>query len=499
MPNVKRNLDKLVSKALEPSRPKTRSEVTEACLKVIEYICDPIAFCTEAMEFAPDPWQARFLVTQSKRVIINVARQSGKSTTAAAKATHRAVLFPKSLIIVVAPVVPQADELLRKVQEHLKSLKNIEAKPIKDNKRGVELENGSRILVIAADEDTLRSYTAHMIIVDEAATVPEAIFEALEPMLLVTSGQLILLGTPKGLKGYFASIWHDGTDRWDRYQVSAWDNPRVPKRYLEELKAEKERLGLKWWFEQEYECSFIAAAQGLVYPFDRKRNVSPTLPRDAIYGWQYVLGIDFGYVDSTAFVVLGWQRDDPNVYVVESMDQRGLTPAEAAEIALKYTKKYPFARMVGDTGGLGKGYVEEARRRFRLPIEPAEKNNKRGYIEIMTGDLRAGLVKVMPGNDALVEEWQRLPWDEERGMPADGYKDHLADAALYAYRATLHYLEEIRTAKPAKGTPEALQLEAEERLEERIREVLKKDVEWWEEREGQWLEQSDNSGPSFLN
>ncbi len=496
MPNVKRNLDSLV-RAQRPELPKTKKEVWEAVNRHVEHLCDPVAFCAEAIDFHPDPWQCRFLTACSKRLIVNVARQSGKSTTAAAKAVHRAVFFPKSLIIVVAPVVPQADELLRKVQEHLKALKGITAKPIKDNKRGIELDNGSRVLVIAADEDTLRSYTAHMIIVDEAATVPEAIFEALEPMLLVTNGQLIMLGTPKGQGGYFAGVWHNGTDRWDRYMVTAWDNPRRPEGYLEGVKAEKERMGLLWWFQQEYECSFIAAVHGLVYPYSLKLNTAPTLPRDHRYGWQYVLGIDYGYMDSTAFVVMGWQADDPNVYVVESMDRRGLTPAEAAEIALGYTKKYPFARMVGDTGGLGKGYVEEARRRFRLPIEPAEKNNKRGYIEIMAGDIRAGLVKVMPGNDGLVDEWQKLPWDEEREKPMDGVKDHLSDAALYAYRATLHYLEEVRAAKPAKGTPAAFQAEAEEMLEARIQEVLKKDVEWWDEREGQWLEH--DNGPSFLN
>src|SRR5262249_48780946 len=152
--------------------------------------------------------------------------------------------------------------------------------------------------------------------------------------------------------------------------------------------------------------------QGLVYPFDRAKNLSPQLDRGPRDGWQYVLGIDFGFNDSTAFCVLGWRRDDPHVYVIETIERRGLTPAEAGEIALGLTRKYPIARMVGDTGGLGKGYVEEARRRFRLPLEAAEKNNKRGYIEIMAGDMRAGLLKVFPGNDGLIEEWNRLPWDE---------------------------------------------------------------------------------------
>lgn len=496
MPNLKRNLDRLV----RSPRPEghTGAELRDKFFATIAHLLDPSMFVLERLELKLDPWQERLIRSTRRRIIVCVARQQGKSETAAAKATHRAVFYPKSLVIIVAPVVDQANELLRKVQANLKKLMDHDSQPVRDNKRGVELENGSRILVLAADEDTLRSYTAHMIIVDESATVAEAVFEALEPMLLTTDGQFILLGTPKGPNGYFAKIWHDGSEAWDRYRVTAWDSPRIPKIRIQALRDEKERVGMLWWFHQEYECSFIAAAFGLVYPYEKKLNDAPALDLAPRYGWQYVLGIDYGYVDSTAFVVMGWQRDDPHVYVIETHEKRGYTPEEAANVALRFTKKYPFARIVGDTGGLGKGYVEEARRRFRIPIEPAEKNNKRGYIEIMAGDIRTGFVKVMPGNDGLTDEWQKLPWDEEREMPQEGAKDHLSDAALYAYRAALHYLEGVRKPGPAKGTTEAYLAEADEMLESRIRDVQKKDGDWWEQGDqATWA--NVDSGPSFLN
>lgn len=498
MPNEKRNLERLAKLARRSDRAKLPHEVLASCGDHLRHLYDPVAWCRERLKFEPDEWQGQLLGDTAKKIIVNVARQQGKSTTAAAKAVHRAVMHPKSLILIVAPALPQAGELRRKVDDHLKNLKEVDVTPVENNKRTLEFDNGSRIVIVAADEDTVRSYSPHMIIEDESATVSDEVFEAMEPMLLVTGGQHILLGTPKGLRGHFANIWHEA-ETWKRYQIAAWDNPRVPRGTLEALKEEKERLGRLWWFQQEYECSFIAAAQGLVYPYDRKKNVSPRLDTQERFGWQFVLGIDYGYADSTAFVVLGWQKDDPNVYVIESMERRGLTPAEAAEIALGYTRKYPFARIVGDTGGLGKGYVEEARRRFRLPIEPAEKNNKRGYIEIMAGDLRAGLVKVFPGNDGLVDEWQKLPWDEEREMPMDGVKDHLADACLYGYRATLHYLEEIRAAKPKKGTPAYLKAEAEEMFERRLREIAKNDKDWWSEGDGEWPELERMTETSFLN
>lgn len=501
MPNAKRNLDRLQREAAKrgPDALRTYEDQIKDAFSRLRHMEYADLFCEERLGFHPDPWQRRLLRSDRRKIIVNVARQQGKSTTAAAKALHRALFWPKSLILIVAPAVPQAQELRRKIDEHVRTLKTVSLKTVTENKREMEFENGSRIIILAADEDTVRSYTAHMIIEDEAAMVPDPVYEAMEPMLLVTGGQHILLGTPKGLRTHhFPDIWHSGSNEiWDKYEVNAWSNPRVPKNQIQALKDEKERLGRLWWFQQEYECSFVAAAQGLVYPYEPRRNASPRLPLDRRHGWQYVLGIDYGYSDSTAFVVLGWQANDPNVYVIESLEKRGLTPSQAADVALEYTRKYPFARIVGDTGGLGKGYVEEARRRFKLPIQPAEKNNKRGYVEIMAGDMKAGLLKVFPGNEGLVEEWQKLPWDEEREMPADGYKDHLADAALYGYRATLHYLEEIRKPGPKPGTKEAYDAEAEAMLEQRIQEVIKKDIDWWDEREPQWLD--ENQGTPFLN
>ncbi len=505
MPNEKRNLDKLARSKPRglPDAPRSHEEQLEACLRHLLYIDDAALFCEKELKFKPDPWQKRLLRSKSKRIIVNVARQQGKSATAAAKAVHCAVFRPGSVILIVAPAVPQAGELRRKIDAHLGNLK-LEVGVAADNKRELEFKNGSRIIIVAADEDTVRSYTAHMIIEDESSLVPENVHQAMRPMLRTTDGQHILLGTPKGIrKHHFPDIWHDPETSWERYEVNAWQNTRIPnnREKLTEDREEMERLGRLWWFQQEYECSFVAAAQGLVYPFDRKKNSAATFKRDDRY-WQYVLGIDYGYVDSTAFVVLGWQLDDPTLYVIETIEKRGLLAGEAAEIALGLTRKYPFARIIGDMGGFGKSYVEEARRRFKLPIQAAEKNNKRGYIELMASDMRSGMLKVFPGNMGLIDEWQRLPWDEEREAPADGYKDHLADAALYAWREACHFLEEVRKRKPAKGSVEAYEAEAEE-LFERRQGAVTKDRDWLDDTEEgttEWPDLPDRmQESSFLN
>src|SRR6185436_10152224 len=119
----------------------------------------------------------------------------------------------------------------------------------------------------------------------------------------------------------------------------------------------------------------------------------------------YLVGMDFGYSDDCAFTVLGWRDNDPTVYVVESYTASNmLTPAAAVE-AKRLSDKYKPVQMVGDVGGLGKPYAEEMRSRFTLPVEAAEKQNKRGYQALLNGDLERGRVKILKGpTDELAKE-----------------------------------------------------------------------------------------------
>ena len=178
---------------------------------------------------------------------------------------------------------------------------------------------------------------------------------------------------------------------------------------------------------------WIQNSGGLVYSgFDRTTcmGLPPTEPMG------YVLGLDFGFVDSTAFVILAYCAHDPNVYVLQSTAEAGLTPSDVAERVRGLEQHYRFQKIVGDIGGLGKGYVEEARRRFQLPIEAAQKNNKRGYIDLLNGDFSRGRVVLAPKmNDALIDQLEAVPWNTERSREAEGNACDLADALLYGWRA----------------------------------------------------------------
>lgn len=203
---------------------------------------------------------------------------------------------------------------------------------------------------------------------------------------------------------------------------------------------------------------WVADGSGLVYAYDPTRNDAPAVPALT----RYVLGIDYGVTDATAFVILGWADRDQTVYVVHVEKHRGLIPSEAAVKTRELVKRYNPERVVGDVGGLGKGFVEEARRRFALPIEPADKANKRGYQALLSGALERGELRLlMPQCRPLAAEWLELPWNESRTAESDGFENHAADACLYAWRAATAYSEQL--PPPEVSDAERVRLEDEAR------------------------------------
>jgi hypothetical protein len=211
---------------------------------------DRVSFAS-SLGLDPDPWQERLLRSTSPRVLSNCSRQSGKSTMSGVIALHRALYFPGSLVLCLAPSERQSKELFAKVSNSYRRLRGTTA-PASDRKLGMHLPNGSRIEALPGSEKTVRGFSdTSLLIVDEAARVDDELYYAVRPMLAVSGGALMMLTTPHGKRGAFFAEWTGGHE-WDRYEVPARECPRISKEFLEE-----ERNALpSWVFRQEYECSF---------------------------------------------------------------------------------------------------------------------------------------------------------------------------------------------------------------------------------------------------
>jgi len=201
-----------------------------------------------------DPWQRDVLRSPSPRILLCCSRQVGKSTLAAVKATHTALHEPGSLTLLVAPSQRQAIELFKSVLRLYRTL----GRPVTaeaENAMSLTLENGSRVVTLPADERTIRGFAAvKLILLDEAARVSDDLYGAIRPMLAVSGGQLMVMSTPFGRRGWFyrAATTDAG---WERHFVNATDCPRIKPQFLME---ERDALG-EQMFLQEYMCEFVDA------------------------------------------------------------------------------------------------------------------------------------------------------------------------------------------------------------------------------------------------
>lgn len=215
---------------------------------------DPAAFAARC-GVTVDPWQAEFLRSPSLRTLQLAARQVGKTTVTSLKAFHTATYEPGALILVVAPAERQSKEFVRSVRLLHKSLDD--AVPLKaESVTKLEFENESRILALPGGEDgkTIRGLAgARLIILDEAAQIPDALIGVVRPMMATNPrAELIALSTPFGKQGWFYEAWTSGDPVWSRVKVTVDMCPRITRAFLEE---ERRALG-ETMFQSEYGLVF---------------------------------------------------------------------------------------------------------------------------------------------------------------------------------------------------------------------------------------------------
>lgn len=254
------------------------------------------------------------------------------------------------------------------------------------------------------------------------------------------------------------------------------DNPFIDQveyeKALDRLDATtRQQLRHGVWVQDSGGLVYSAFHRGLIVPMPEK-----TRP------WRHILSWDFGFTDECAWGISGWEQHSKVVYKLMSEKRAGLIPSECAAICKELDAVYHFDRIVGDVGGLGKGYAEEMRQRYGVPIEPAEKQNKLGYIKLFNGAMQRREYLVVEGaNECFVDEAEELAWaDDTRQKEAQNMPNHSCDEGLYGYRAASAWNEDDEPTKgPQPGTPEwhaAAQLKEKELA---IEEARRRSAKQW--------------------
>ncbi len=249
--------------------------MNDAFLLTLALALDPTRIL-KAQGMQADPWQRELLFSAERQILLNCSRGAGKSRTTSALALHTALFKPPALVLLISRSQRQSGELFRYVKEAFRAVgRPLQA--VKETQTQLELVNGSRIVCLPGKEETIRSFQGvALLVLDEAARIPDQLFASVSPMTGVSRGRTICLSTPFGQRGWWWKEWQSRKTGWQRFRVPWSDCPRLTAAFIAE---ERGKFGDDW-VAQEYECSFTAM-EGLVYPKfeEQTRSAKRRLPR----------------------------------------------------------------------------------------------------------------------------------------------------------------------------------------------------------------------------
>ncbi len=284
------------------------------------------------------------------------------------------------------------------------------------------------------------------------------ILGALEPALLDKHGDLCVTGTPGPIPaGLFYEITTgEGGTQWPTHHWTIHDNPHIQDAKAE-LASYLKQYGLTEdapVYVREWCGTWVYDPSALVYPYEGSKNAIGTgeLPTD---GLVWVLGVDLGSSSATAFVLGCIVPGGAHVWITHAAKHENWIPSRIAAEVERYRQATPGLRVVIDEGGLGRGYAQEMRERYGIPCEAAEKSKKRGFQEIVAGELRSGTIKIDPWEcRELLDEMSILQWLPDRTEEdSTRFANHAADAFLYCVRALRSGYNPVKEP-PKPGTPE---------------------------------------------
>lgn len=442
------------------------------------------AFTPEALCF---PKQLAPIKSTAKRKVLRCGRRAGKTTAVAFKLLLAALEQPAVPVMYVTLTRENAREI---IWGDLISLNDGYGLGFKEHQSHLEMTSPGGGLVQlrgAHTEKEIAKYRGKkfkLVVIDEAQSFPDRILaplikDVIGPTLLDYQGELWLVGTPPPLRrGYFFECFAGKLAAGrEQHHWTVRDNERLPARLMgasvnDILSSIRDEFG---WSDtdptylREYEGQDIEDLEALLYQYRPGRNTYETLPEGK---WTFIFGVDIGFDDSDAIAVWGWREHDKTLYLVDEDGDSGQDITDLAELMKPMIEKYKPIRIVMDEH---KKTTAEIRRRHGIPIVPAEKSNKPGFIKLFNADMRKGNVKVRPDSwfaedcrlvrkdpDALVRDvLQELP--AKKG----GFHSDICDAALYGWRAAHHFLEGEAPAPPP-AIPDAMEAERLARVQKQV-------------------------------
>jgi len=429
--------------------------------------------------------QENFIQHPSKFKALFCTRRFGKSYTGGLYLVKTGFENPGCTVLFIGLTRDSAKRILWR--DILKPLNRRFKLGLKFNETALSatFPNGSTIYLMGVDssdddKEKLLGQKYKLAVIDEAASysidLRELVYGVLKPAMADLGGTIVMLGTPGNVtKSLFFDVTTGVEPGWHVVKATTFENPFMAKLWqqeIDELTKNQPYIIETPLYKQMYLGQWVIDTDALVYKFNSERNLYDTMPVYATNDWQFVLGVDLGYEDDSAFVVVAFHEHDKVLYVADAFSAQHMDITDVANKIKEFKTKYNIYKVVVDNAN--KQAVEEIQKRHQLPLIPADKTGKSDFIEIMNSELIQGHIKLQQAKcSRLADEWQNLVW-REKGIKREenpSCANHLADACLYAWRFCYNYIGQKPAPKPVYGTPLWHQFEVE-RMEQEAEEYF---------------------------
>lgn len=343
-----------------------------------------------------DKWQEEVLSHQGN-VVIRSGRQVGKSVVIAEKACRFALGNAGTTTLVIAASQRQSGLLFEKIRFNLEEIEGgvFAEEPTLTR---LVLKNGSRIYSLPAGKTGvfIRGYTVDLLIADEAAFIPEVVWNSVVPMIAVSRktrgfGFMFLLSTPFGKGGFFFNAFSDPDFR--SWHVSSLECPRIPRELLDK---ERKRL-TKAQFAQEWEGEFVEEWNQFFKSDLLKKSMTfiEWGLKDKWAGSNFYLGVDVARYggDENAFVIVelqGW-GEQMSLRAVKCFVTEMVSTVDTIGRVLALDVEYRFSKIFVDDGGVGGAVTDILEQKLGRRVVGLNNASKR--LEVQGEEKKKGILK----------------------------------------------------------------------------------------------------------
>lgn len=297
---------------------------------------------------------------QANTAVVAMGRRWGKSTMAGVFCTLAA--YRGWRVAWMVPTYKNGRPLWRFVERHLLPLAMRREARLNRSERVAELARGGFLGIYSADSpDSILGEAFHLVVIDEAARVPEELWtEAIQPTLADYGGKALLISTPKG-RNWFWKEWQrgrDGDPLVRAFQAPSSDNPNP--RIQAAADAARDRVSERT-YRQEWLAEFIEDG-GEVF-----RNVRACAADAPAGGERFVMGIDWGRDhDYTVVTVM-----DVAARAMVACDRYTNIPTEQqiGRVVALYERYRPEV-IVAERNSLGAPLIDLLFYQHGLPVQP---------------------------------------------------------------------------------------------------------------------------------